>query len=141
MIGLMIFQWQVLRDRVVRHVGTVLRRQHDRVYSDRPIAVVLDGDLGLPVRPQIRKHAFAPRLGQAAHEFVRQHDWQRHQFRGLGAGKAEHQALVARAAGVHALTDVARLLMNGRQDEHVSASKPYLPQVIPTSVMTSRTIF
>ena len=46
---------------------------------------------------------------------MRQHDRQRHQLLGLGAGIAEHQPLVARAARVDAHADVGRLLVNRRQ--------------------------
>jgi hypothetical protein len=69
----------------------------------------------LPSGRTVLEFAVASRLRQAAHELVRQHDRQRHQFRSLRAGIAEHQALVAGAAGVHALADVARLLVNRRQ--------------------------
>ena len=47
-----------------------------------------------------------------AAQLVRQHDGQRHQFRRLVAGVAEHQALVAGAAGIHAHGDVGRLALD-----------------------------
>ena len=43
-----------------------------------------------------------------------QRDGGRHQLGRLVGGVAEHHALVAGAAGVHALGDVARLLVDGR---------------------------
>ena len=43
-----------------------------------------------------------------------QRDGSRHQLGGLVGGIAEHHALVAGAAGVNALRDVARLLVDGR---------------------------
>ena len=46
-------------------------------------------------------------------ELVGQRDRRRHQFRRLVGGVAEHHALVAGAAGVHALGNVARLLVDG----------------------------
>ena len=46
---------------------------------------------------------------------MRQHDRQRHQLFGLVAGVAEHQALVAGAAGVDAHGDVGRLLVDRRE--------------------------
>jgi hypothetical protein len=49
---------------------------------------------------------------------VRDCDGQRHQFGRLVAGEAEHHALIARAAGVHALPDVRRLLLN--RDHHAA---------------------
>ncbi len=47
---------------------------------------------------------------------MREHDRQRHQFVGLRAGEPEHETLVAGAARVHALRDVAGLLVNRGQD-------------------------
>ena len=52
------------------------------------------------VLPSGRRYGTAPDLrtaGQAAGQPVRQRDRQRHQLRGVGAGVAEHQALVAGA--------------------------------------------
>jgi hypothetical protein len=48
-------------------------------------------------------------LRKAPHQLVRHHDGQRHQFVGFVAGVAEHHALIARAAGIHAHGDVGRL--------------------------------
>ena len=60
-----------------------------------------------------------------SHQLVGQHDRQRHQFFGLVAGIAEHQALVAGAAGVHAHGDVGRLRLNQSRMPQVLPSKPY----------------
>ena len=49
-------------------------------------------------------------------ELVGQRDRQRHEFLGLAAGVAEHQALVAGAALVHAHRNVRRLLVDRRDD-------------------------
>jgi hypothetical protein len=46
---------------------------------------------------------------------VGQHDRQRHQLFGLGAGVSEHEALVTGAAGIHAHRNVGRLTVNRRQ--------------------------
>ena len=46
---------------------------------------------------------------------MREHDRQRHQLVGLGAGVAEHQPLVAGAARIDALRDVGRLFVDRRQ--------------------------
>ena len=96
-------------------IGAVLGGDDDRVDADRTAVVVLDRDLRLAVGPEIVEHAVAPRAREALDQLVRQHDRQRHQLVGLGAGVAEHQALVAGAAGVDALGDVGRLLVDGRQ--------------------------
>ncbi len=53
---------------------------------------------------------------QLAAELVGQGDGGGHQFGGLVGGVTEHHALVAGAAGVHALRDVAGLLVDGRDD-------------------------
>ena len=79
------------------------------------VAVVFDGDLRLAVGPEVVEDAVAPRARQPLHELVREHDRQRHQLVGLGAGVAEHQPLVAGAARVDALRDVGRLLVDRRQ--------------------------
>ena len=67
--------------------------------------LVLDGDLGLAVGPQVVQLAALADLGQPARHAVGQRDGQRHQLRRLAAGEAEHHALVAGAEllAVHAL--------------------------------------
>jgi hypothetical protein len=102
----------------------VLGRQHDGVDAHRAVVgVVLDGDLGLAVGPEVRQRPVLAHLGELLGEALRDHDRQRHQHVGVVAGVAEHQALVARAllvqgvhgtgarlvAAVDALGDVARL--------------------------------
>ena len=77
---------------------------------------VLDADLALAVGTQEIEFAAAANFAQALHQLVRQHDRQRHQFRSLVAGIAEHQALVAGAAGVHTHGDVGRLRLNHVED-------------------------
>ena len=112
----------------------VLGRQHDGVQPHRGGAVVLDGDLGLAVGPQVVQHAVLADLGQPAGQPVRQRDRQRHQLGGVLDRVAEHQALVAGALGVQrvagaldarlvggvdALGDVGRL----RADADVHAAR------------------
>ncbi len=70
----------------------------------------------LPSGRRYVEHALAARLREAFAQPVRQHDRQRHQLRRLAAGVAEHQALVAGAAGVHAHRDVGRLAVDRRDD-------------------------
>ncbi len=72
---------------------------------------VLHADLGLAVGAQVVQQPGAADFAQLGHQLVGQHDGQRHQLGGLVAGVAEHQALVARAAGVHAHGDVGRLAL------------------------------
>ena len=78
-------------------------------------AVVLDGHLRLAVGTEVVEHAVAPRSDSPRTSLCASMIGSGISSVGLRAGKAEHQALVAGAAGVHALTDVARLLVNRRQ--------------------------
>jgi len=89
----------------------VLCGDHDGIDAPRLAVHVLHADLRLPVRAQEIQESRPAHFAQTAHQLVRQHDGQRHQFRRLVAGKAEHQPLVARAAGIHAHGDVARLVL------------------------------
>ena len=111
----MIFSMKSPAHLFVGDVFPVLARDDDRVHAHGLAAFVLDRHLRLAVRPQVVEHAVAPRARQPLDELVRQHDRQRHQLFGLGAGVAEHQALVAGAAGVDAHADVGRLLVERRQ--------------------------
>jgi hypothetical protein len=87
----------------------MLARDHHRGDALGPVVLVADGDLRLSVGAQVGDRVVLPDLGEAGAEIVRQGDRQRHELIGLPAGVAEHQALVARAAGVHAHGDVGRL--------------------------------
>ena len=93
----------------------LLRGDDDRADPLRHAALVLDGDLRLAVRAQVRERAVLADLGEAAGHAVRERDRQRHQLRGLAAGEPEHHPLVAGAqllGPVHALRDVAALLLD-----------------------------
>ncbi len=117
-------------------VRGVLAGHHDGVQPHGLVAVVLDGDLGLAVRPQVGQHACLAHVGEPPREPVCEGDRQRHQLRGVGVGVAEHQTLVARALagdlvvaascagpalerGVHALRDVGGL----GTDRHVHPAR------------------
>ncbi len=78
----------------------VLGRQHHGVDADRAVAVVADRHLGLAVRAQVGHQALLADGGEPLGQPVRQPDRQRHQLGGVGAGVAEHQALVAGALRV-----------------------------------------
>ncbi len=106
--------------------------EHDLDDLDRLVVLVADRDLGLPVRAQVRQDLGLAHVGEAPGELVRQQDRHGHELRGLGAGVAEHHALVAGAlavehvvvvdVGAHlegggdALADVGRLLVDGHHD-------------------------
>jgi hypothetical protein len=81
-----------------------------------PVLVVLDRDLALAVGAQVGQLAGLAHLGELAGELVGQRDGRGHQLGGLVGGVAEHHALVAGAAGVNALGDVAGLLVDGGDD-------------------------
>ena len=95
----------------------VLGRDHHRRGADRPAVDVAQADLALGVGTQLRLGAGMARLGEAVQDGVGEVDRRRHQRVGLGAGIAEHDALVARAlvlvaGGVDADRDVGRLLVD-----------------------------
>ena len=71
--------------------------------SDRTIVLVVEGDLGLPVRPQVRDGAGPAHLGMALGHPMGQVDGQRHQGVGLVAGVAEHHSLVPGALPVQVI--------------------------------------
>ena len=109
-------------------VGIVLRGDDDGPHPLGDAALVLDRDLRLAVRPQVRQLAGLADLGQAPRHPVRERDRERHQLRRLAARKAEHHPLVARAelerrrgvaadleGVVDALRDVGRLLLDRDQ--------------------------
>jgi hypothetical protein len=95
------------------NVVVVLRGNHHGVDAQRLAVHVFDAHLALAVRAQEVERTFTADLAQPAHQLVRQHDGQRHQLVGFVAGVAEHQALIARAAGVYAHGDVGRLALDG----------------------------
>ena len=134
----------VAADHIQRRLRGVLGRDHDRVDAHGPAPlVVLDGDLGLAVGPQIVDQPALAHLGEAAGERVRQRDRQGHQLRRLAAGVAEHHALIARAVlqlvgpGLLALErpvdaegDVAGLLVDVRDDAAGVAVEAVLRAVV-----------
>ena len=106
-------------------VGVVLGGDDDGPDPLRDAVLVLDGDLGLAVRAQVRQLAGLADLGQPARHPMGQRDRQRHQLGRLAAGEAEHHPLVAGAQlerrrgvvadlerRVDALGDVGRLLLD-----------------------------
>ena len=93
----------------------------DRIH----ILVVFHRHLALAIRPEIGKPSAFAHFRQFAAEFVCQRDRSRHQIFVLVGGIAEHHALVARSAGVHAHGDVAGLLIDTGDDGEVLESNPY----------------
>ena len=93
-----------------------LRDDHGVDARGLAVFVVLDRDLALAVGAQVGQLAALAHRGKLAAELVGQRDGGGHQLGGLVGGVAEHHALVAGAAGVNALGDVAGLLVDGGDD-------------------------
>ena len=87
----------------------VLGGDDDGVDADRlAVGVVLDGDLALAVGAEVRELAVLADFGELAGRACGRARWESASARRLVGGVAEHHALVAGAAGVHAHGDVAR---------------------------------
>ena len=80
------------------------------------ILVIFHRHLALAIRPKISELSALAHLSQFPAELVGQGDRRRHQFFGFVGGVAEHHALVAGSAGVHAHGYVARLLVDAGDD-------------------------
>jgi hypothetical protein len=117
-------------DLLLGDLGVVLSGDHHGADAHRLLAVVLDADLRLAVRTQPGELPGAARGGQPAGQTVRELDRHRHQLRGLAAGEAEHQTLVAGAAGVDPLGDVGRLPVDGQHDLAAAAVELELGTVV-----------
>ena len=96
-------------------VFAVLGRDDDGVDANGLAVDVFDRNLTLAVGAQIVSSPDSADFGEPLGEAVRQLNGQGHQFFGLVAGVAEHQALIAGAAGVDAHGDIGRLALNGIQ--------------------------
>ena len=100
---------------VVRNFVVVLGGDNHGVHAHRAAIAVFDGDLGFAVRPEkINFFGFA-NFGEALREAVGQLDGHGHQLIRFVASEAEHQALIAGAAGVHAHGDIGRLTLHRAQ--------------------------
>ena len=106
----------VVAEGLVRDERAVLSGDDDRVDPDGTAVVVFDRDLRLAIGTEIIEQAVTPRARESLDQLVRQHNRQRHELVGLGAGVPEHQALIAGASWIDALGDVGRLLVNRGQN-------------------------
>ena len=77
----------------------------------RLAVAVFDGDLGLAIGTEEMDLLALADFREALREAMGQLDRHRHEFFGFIASVAEHQALVAGAAGIHAHGDVRRLAL------------------------------
>src|SRR5271156_4203798 len=87
-----------------------------RVHAGGAAVNVFDGDLGFSVGAEEIDYVLFANFGELVREAVRELDGHGHQLGSFVAGVAEHQALVASAAGVYAHGDVWRLFMDGADD-------------------------
>ena len=96
-------------------------RNHDLRHTGRLAVVITHRHLTLGIRTQHRLLAGMPRLRDETEDLVTVVDRRRHQLRGLAAGIAEHDALVAGtfvlvAAAVDALRNVGGLWVQQHLD-------------------------
>ena len=113
-VGLMTFSMIASRRSRLLTFGECCVEMTIAVARMRALSFVLDRHLRLAVRPQEIELIRLAHFRQPAHELVRQRDRQRHQLRRLAAREAEHQTLIAGAAGIDALRDVGRLRIDRR---------------------------
>mmetsp|Transcript_37445 Transcript_37445/g.83322 ORF Transcript_37445/g.83322 Transcript_37445/m.83322 type:complete len:221 (+) Transcript_37445:776-1438(+) len=122
---------QVSPDLLISHIGVVLGGDQNGMNPHRVqctgavrITLVLNGHLGLAIRPQPGAHTVLADLSQLVTQLGSQDVGQGHQLRGLISCIAKHVALVTSAdilqgLGVHAvhrLTNIWGLLLNVDQD-------------------------
>ena len=109
----------------------VLGGEHDLGRFHRLAVRIAQRDLALGVGQQGRFLAGMARIGQQFEDLVAVEQRRRHQRRGLAAGIAEHDALVARAfilvaASIDALGDMGRLGVQQHFDLGVLPVKAFL---------------
>ena len=132
----------VVAEPLVFDAGVVLRRDDHRVDAPGHAPGVLDGDLALPVRPQVRERTALAGPRELARDVVRERDRERHELGRLADREAEHHPLIAGAELlgidpfarldrlVHALRDLRRLLLDRGDD----AAGPVVEAVIGVRV-------
>ena len=94
----------------------VLRAHDDGVQADGRGALVADGDLGLAVGAQVGQLPGLAHLGELLGQAVGEVDRQRHELGGVGAGEAEHEALVASTLAVQRVAGPLDPLLEGVVD-------------------------
>src|SRR5580704_3850642 len=94
----------------------VLRGDDYRVHAGGAAVNIFDSDLGFSIGAEEVNDVLLADFGEFVGEAVRELDGHGHQLRRLVAGVAEHQALVAGAAGIYAHGDVWRLFVDGADD-------------------------
>ena len=105
-----------LRKLVVRNLVAVLRGNDYAIHARRTPVNVFDRDLGFSIGPEEIQNVFLSDFSKAAGQLMRELDWHGHQFRRLIARETEHQALIARSAGINSHGDIGRLLLDRAHD-------------------------
>ena len=118
-----------LFDLGVFDIFRMLRGDDDVGDRDGLAVLINDGNLRLRIGAQPRRFAALANLGQLTTETMREHDRRGHQLGSFVARVTEHQTLIASTLlrgllafgllGVHALSDVGRLLRHDDIDEHL----------------------
>ena len=123
----------VFLDLIVGGLRGVLGADDHGVDPCGDAVAVLNGHLGLAVRPEVIQSPVFPDRSQLLNQFLGKADREGHQFRGLIAGEPDHHSLVASAGGQHgffgsitalfqsggdAFADVSGLFLNG--DDHAA---------------------
>ena len=102
------------------------------------VPVVADGHLGLAVGAQVGHLPGLAHRGELLGQPVRQVDRQRHELGGVGAGEAEHEALVAGALPVQRVAGALDALLErvvdalGDVRRTAGRSRPSTPQDSPS---------
>ena len=92
----------------------MLRGDHHAIDASGAVLDIFHRNLRFAIRPQKRQVTCLADFGEPAHQFMREHNGQGHELIGFVAGIAEHQALIASAAGIHAHGDIRRLALERR---------------------------
>ena len=100
----------------LRNFFAVLRGDDGGVNARGAAFDVLDCDLGFAVGSEEINFAGLANIGESLGELMRELDGHGHQLGSFVAGEAEHQALVAGAAGIDAHGDIVGLLLDGADD-------------------------
>ena len=98
---------------LIRNRVAMLRGNDYAVHAERPAIAVFHRDLGLAIGAKESDFFVFADFREAMRKVVGELDGHGHQFFGFVAGEAEHEALIAGTAGVHAHGDVWGLPLHG----------------------------
>ena len=113
----------------MRNLVAVLRGNHHAIHAHRAAVNIFDCDLGFSIGTEELQTVLLADFRKAAGQLMRKLDRHRHQLGRLIARETEHQALIARAAGIHSLAISGDCFLIEHMTPQVSASKPYFARV------------